>query len=122
DQSVAQILLLAAMLVEERLDLAELLAQAIVLAQGVLVVFRSFGEELADFAAIIAAHHRLKLLLPQVERSHFHRSLLSASRVLCVLNADTSRPICQLRAVRRRAASCGTRQRRATICTRAVRS
>ena len=48
-------------LVEQRLDLAELLAQAIVLAQRVLVVVGGLGEKRADLAAIVAAHRRLEL-------------------------------------------------------------
>ena len=72
EQRVAQVALLAAMLAEHRVELGDVLAQLVVLAQRVLVVVGDFEQERLHFAAIVAAHHGLESLLPQIERCDFH--------------------------------------------------
>ena len=52
------------MLAEHGLELGDLLAQLVVLAQRVLVVVGDLEQERLHFAAIVAAHHGLESLLP----------------------------------------------------------
>jgi len=71
-QRVAEVALLAAVLGEHGVELGDVLAQLVVFAQRVLVVVGDREQERLDFAAIVAAHHGLEPLLPQVEWSDFH--------------------------------------------------
>ena len=72
EQRVAQVALLAAMLAEHRVELGDVLAQLVVLAQRVLVVVGDLEQERLHFAAIVAAHHGLEALLPEIEWCDFH--------------------------------------------------
>ena len=71
-QRVAQVALLAAMLGEHGVELGDVLAQLVVLAQRVLVVVGDREQEGLHFAAVVAAHHGVEALLPQIQRCDLH--------------------------------------------------
>ena len=72
EQRVAQVAFLAAMLAEHGVELDDFLPQLVVLAQRVLVVVRDLEQECLHLAAVVAAHHGLEPLLPEIEWCDFH--------------------------------------------------
>src|SRR5690606_1193644 len=80
EQRVAQVPLALPVLVEARLQAGELVAQPVGFTQRLFVVVGGLGQERLDLGAVVAAHHRPELLLPQIQRGHLHVAVSVSGR------------------------------------------